>query len=402
MNLLSGKTEIVYLLGKVIEKYEQAQDVSIVKNSNRKNYEPIAKILSAISAQLPYTADNLLHDIYPPDHNPQNAEYPFRKYDITGNQIKDAYFNQIVSNPRPFLVDACYIYLYGMGRKGFEQNPVDENLIASSSTPIHIENTSPLSNQAQNTPKYANTINKVAIYSAFTLLLSTVFCLYKWLETKQDWATIKSDMKIMPYTPTQTEIDSLEGVWLSYIGSPQARISDANRYHLFAANVVEIKYINGYFKINRYGANFDHEGYAQFESPYLVSLHTFVKNKYGQVESPRHSIMRLNKDKEYKNVISTSWNFDVAEKNDVIGIREVYKKQGKGGNLEEILNTVENGICKCKILKWEKNNGEIVIFELKNQLLDTVSVSELKNLINENSILLRIPTEGLLLKDSIQ
>jgi hypothetical protein len=31
----------------------------------------------------------------------------------------------------PFLVDACYIYLYNIGRKAFELNPIEENLLAN-------------------------------------------------------------------------------------------------------------------------------------------------------------------------------------------------------------------------------------------------------------------------------
>jgi hypothetical protein len=30
-----------------------------------------------------------------------------------------------------FLIDACYIYLYNIGRKAFEFNPFEENLLAN-------------------------------------------------------------------------------------------------------------------------------------------------------------------------------------------------------------------------------------------------------------------------------
>ncbi len=119
MKLKTGKEEIVCLLTKVLEKYESQTGQSISRNSNRKNYEEVAKTLSHISNELPHTATTLQHEPYSPDYNPRNLEYPFRKYDITGNQIKDAYFNRIVANPRSFLVDACYIYLYGVGKKRF-------------------------------------------------------------------------------------------------------------------------------------------------------------------------------------------------------------------------------------------------------------------------------------------
>ena len=54
-------------------------------------------------------------------------------------------------------------------------------------------------------------------------------------------------MNLLPYQPTQAEIDSLQGLWLCYTGSPQARISDANRYHKVVSNLVNISYKNGYF-----------------------------------------------------------------------------------------------------------------------------------------------------------
>src|SRR5690348_6367714 len=98
MKLKTGKEEIVCLLTKVLEKFEIQTGQSVIRNSNRKNYEEVAKALSQISNELPNTAVALQHETYSPDYNPKNLEYPFRKYDITGNQIKDAYFNRIVAN----------------------------------------------------------------------------------------------------------------------------------------------------------------------------------------------------------------------------------------------------------------------------------------------------------------
>jgi hypothetical protein len=401
MRLLTGKTEIVYLLGKVIEKYEREQDVAITKNSNRKNYDPIARLLSDISNALPQTAATLQHDVYAPDHNPQAAEYPFRKYDITGNQIKDAYFHQIVANPRSFLVDACYIYLFGMGRKGFEQNPTDENLLETAPIP-------PLSILPIETPipptepslMWLKRSNKILVAMAVGLLIASSFFLYKWRTTVSQFDTIKNDLKITPYTPTQAEIDSLEGIWLCYTGSPQARLSDSNRYHLYVFNVVEIIYKNGYFMLTRYGANFDHSGYAQFVAPSLVSMFTYVQNKQKRLESPRHTLLQLGKEKQFLSVISASWSFDVGDKNSMIGIREVYVKQGKGGQIEEVINSLENASCKCKIIKWQREDGQEQIFQLKNQSLDLLPDTELRTLLDENSILPRVPMKGLLLKDS--
>ena len=52
MPVRTRKEEIVYLLTKVIEKYESQTGQRIVRNSNRKNYEEIARTLSAISNEL--------------------------------------------------------------------------------------------------------------------------------------------------------------------------------------------------------------------------------------------------------------------------------------------------------------------------------------------------------------
>ena len=397
MKIVSGKSEIVYLLSRVIEKFEKESGEVIIKNSNRKNYEPIAKVLSEISNQLPYTSETLVHDVYESDPNPRNLEYPFRKYDITGNQIKDAFFNQIVSKPRPFLIDACYIYLYGKGRKGFEANPVDQNLIWSEKTEIDVteEKEQPVIAPLQKTVRGKSTYIIIIL-----LFASLIFTFFQWRTSQKKINTLSRDFKILPYKATQAEIDSLEGIWLCYTGSPQARSSDPNRYHLVVPNILEIKYKEGYFLFTRYGASFVHDGYMQFESPWLVSIHSYVRNKEGKIESPRHSLMKLNDTNEYKNVISASWSFDVGEKNNIIGIREVYIKQGKGGIVEEVLNTVENASCKCKIVKWHKNNNETQVFQLKNQLLDEMTDHRLKSLLDEKSILLRTPDEKLIIRDT--
>ncbi|MCF8300416.1 MAG: hypothetical protein K9I02_06975 [Haliscomenobacter sp.] len=398
MKVLKGKSEILILLKKVLEKFEKEKEIIISKNSNRKNYEPIARLLSEISNQLPYTSEELKHEKYPIDYNPRKQEYPFRKYDITGNQIKDAYFNQIISNPRSFLVDACYIYLYGMGRLGFSETPVDDDLLDTGETNSMVESRVFIENEYKE--KYLSSQKaqkKWLVFSVFLMLIVLFTCI-GWKNQSKNWEILKNDLKIMPYAPSQEEIDSLEGVWICYIGSPQARISESNRYHLVVSNIVDIKFKNGYFTLSRFGASFNHDGFAQFESPWLISIFTYVKNKLNQIESPRHSLLPLNKDEKFKSAISASWNFDSGNNNDIIGIREVYIKLGKGGYLEEIINTVENASCKCKIIKWHKENGAFETFELKNQLLDNLSEEELAKLIDENSILLRVPSDGLILK----
>lgn len=208
-------------------------------------------------------------------------------------------------------------------------------------------------------------------------------------------------MNILPYQPTQLEIDSLEGVWLCYIGSPQARISNPSRYHKVVSNLVDIHYKDGYFTYNRYGASFNHIGYMQFESPGIVSVYSRIKNSTGKTESPRHSLLNLNTDTKFLAAISASWNFDVGDNNKIIGIREIYIKLGKGGTIEEVINNIENASCQCKIIRWHQVNNQVKSYYLKNELLDSIKVDNLKTLINENSIILSIPQEGLIIsKDS--
>jgi hypothetical protein len=125
--LTVSRAEIIYLITRCIEKYQQETGMALVPNTNKKNYEPLSILLSDISNRLPETAESLQHIPYTPDAKKHTTEYPFRKYDITGGQIRDAFMG-LVANPRPFLVDACYIYLYKIGRQGFELNPVDEQL----------------------------------------------------------------------------------------------------------------------------------------------------------------------------------------------------------------------------------------------------------------------------------
>ena len=383
------------MLSKVIEKYESETGNVIIRNSNRKNYEPIAILLSNISKELPKTDKKFGHDKYPEDLNPHAREYPFRKYDITGNQIKDAYFNQIVSNPRPFLIEACYIYLYNLGKKGFLLNPTDQALIdilngVAEDPEVSSDTWKKKISRMRSSTKW---LSAASVLLFFTTLLFS----YLWYNQKQLWNTVISDLSILPYEPTKEEIRKMEGVWLCYTGSPQARPSDPERFHKVVPNLIEVKYKNGYFTYNRFGASFNHAGYLQFEAPNLVSIHTFVKNEDGKIESPRHSLLSINDRDSVYNAISASWNFDVGERNRIIGIREVYIKQGAGGRLTEIINSLENANCRCKIVQWTKQDNSVKKFYLKNVLLDSLNDPNLLALINEKSILTRNPEDSILI-----
>lgn len=411
MKLKTGKEEIAYLLEKVMEKYQLTTGQRIVRNTNPKNYEEVAKMLSAISNDLPITAQRLSHDLYPPDPNPKQLDYPHRKYDITGVQVKDAY-NRLVSHPRPFLIDACYIYLFGLGRKGFEENPQDVNLTEGADTTASLsllqEEQEALRQQLVVCQQELDTARtrlttsfkrrlSVWIVSVVSLLVILGFVGFRWVTERAEWATLRNDLTILPYQPTQAEIDSLSGIWLYYTGAPQARGNDPNRYHQVANNLVEVTYKGGYFTFYRHGANIDHIGHMQFEAPSLVSVYSRVKNTSGKVESPIHALLRLDKGKGYLSSIATTWSFDTGEGNDIIGIRNVFIKQGKGGSLEEVINTRENAYCHCKIMKWVQSKNKVKTFQLKYRLLDTLADESLKKLIDENSILLREPQESLIL-----
>ena len=408
-NLKTGKEEIIYLLTTAIAKYKLETGQEIVQNTNRKNYESLAIVLSEISNQLPIKFEEFGTEAYSSDLNQKGQTYPHRKYDITGGQIKDALIG-IVSNPRPFLVDACYIYLYGIGRKAFKQNPVDENLLEKSAQDkkeesiLNEKNDSALKQQItilQNQNLQKRKIIKIVagIAAAITIAMVALFLTHK--KSTQDWQTLKKNMNILPYQPTQLEIDSLEGVWLCYTGSPQARISDPSRYHKVVSNLIDVKYTDGYFTYNRFGASFNHIGFMQFESPGIVSVYSRIKNNSNNTESPRHSLIDLNSGKKYLAAISASWNFDVGDKNKIIGIREIYIKMGKGGTIKEVINEIENASCKCKIIRWYQVNNQVKSFYLKNELLDSLDLNDIKPLINENSILPSIPQDGLIIsKDS--
>jgi hypothetical protein len=408
--LKKGKEEIIYLLNKSIEKFQLETGKSIVQNTNRKNYEELAITLSEISNQLPETAAELGHIHYEPDPQKGKADFPFRKYDITGGQIKDALMG-LVANPRPFLVDTCYIYLYKMGRQAFELNPNDPSLIATEEPNSSSKDSYSIITENQQLKLRLAALKKETSQSIFQRLkfyrlifipLCVIFlagAIYFWNlnnATNAKWNSIQEDFNLLPYKVSQSEIDSLEGVWICYTSSPQARLSDPNRFHKVVANLVDIKYKDGYFTYKRFGASFDHIGYIQFESPKILSIHSRILNTDHKNEYPRHSLMSLNKEQTFLSSISASWNFDAGENNRIIGIREVYQKLGKGGRLEEVMNTPANASCQCKIIKWHQPNLPLQSFNLKNMVLDSLKNPTLIKLIDEKSILLKDPEPGVI------
>jgi hypothetical protein len=407
--LKKGKEEIIYLLNKCIEKFQLETGKSVVQNTNRKNYEELAIRLSEISNQLPNTHELYGHMQHEPDPQINKANYPFRKYDITGGQIKDALMG-LVANPRSFLIDTCYIYLYNMGRQAFERNPADSFLIAQYEEPIKDSYSIITENQQLKiklTALVKENEHKITTRLRFYRLLFIPLCIcllvagtYFWNKGNESslyLKTLSKDFNIMPYKVNATEKENIEGIWLCYTGSPQARPSDPNRYHKVVANLVEIKYKDGYFTYYRYGAGFNHTGYVQFESPNILSIHSRIMNGGNKTEYPRHSLMNLTKNNKYQTSISASWNFDAGNNKRIIGIREVYEKIGKDGRLEEIINTPANASCQCKIIKWYQKDNAVQTIYLKNTILDSTKNSQLYQLIDEKSILLKDPESGVII-----
>jgi hypothetical protein len=407
--LKKGKEEIIYLLNKCIEKFQLETGKSVVQNTNRKNYEELAIRLSEISNQLPNTHELYGHMQHEPDPQINKANYPFRKYDITGGQIKDALMG-LVANPRSFLIDTCYIYLYNMGRQAFERNPADSFLIAQHEEPIKDSYSIITENQQLKiklTALVKENEHKITTRLRFYRLLFIPLCIcllvagtYFWNKGNESslyLKTLSKDFNIMPYKVNATEKENIEGIWLCYTGSPQARPSDPNRYHKVVANLVEIKYKDGYFTYYRYGAGFNHTGYVQFESPNILSIHSRIMNGSNKTEYPRHSLMNLTKNNKYQTSISASWNFDAGNNKRIIGIREVYEKIGKDGRLEEIINTPANASCQCKIIKWYQKDNTVQTIYLKNTILDSTKNRQLYQLIDEKSILLKDPESGVII-----
>ena len=62
-----------------------------------------------------------------------------------------------------------------------------------------------------------------------------------------------------------------------------------------------------------------------------------------------------------------------------------------------IMNEIENASCNCKVIRWHQANNKVKTFYLKNEILDSMRLTELKPLIDENSILPNIPQDKLII-----
>ncbi len=380
--LLTGKEEISYLIRRVIEKFEYTNDQKMICNTNRENYVAVARELSTISNELPYTSKEKEHQEYTEiPVQERQMHYPQRKYDITGGQIKDVYFG-LVKKPRPHLIDACYIYLYGVGRVGFAKNPVDPTLLVGE------ENMDDFSASTLQSPHYRWQLSAFLFLLVVLLLLGGIYMYF----SQQSAADSKMWTS---YQPSEEEINQITGIWMYQTGAPQTRANEAQRYRRVATNMVSIQLVNGILEIERHGATINHQGYLEFTSPGILSIHSFVERKAdGSLVNPSHSLARLSPEDSVMYAISSTWSFESDDNNDVIGARNLYRKLGTGGTLRLISNTPENAACHCKIIEWDKDDGTIERFNLTYEAIKEGSVEEH---LNESSLILRKPKDGVLL-----
>jgi hypothetical protein len=394
MKTKASHAELEYLFKKVIEKFNDGREKKLTDNTNKRNYEPLVAILNGISSKFKETAAEFKHDDY-------------STIDKTNLQFSAGQFmsakNHFTQKPDQVIVDASYIYLFKTGQRGFLESPADTALalILKSAkdeiTPTRAKHKHPL---AKFKPiSYALGI-VVVVLGSFLIYacieLSTVGSAAKlsrehFAKEKLEWETIKKDFSILRYQPSKAEIDSLVGVWFCYTGSPQARTTLPNRYHMGARNVVVIGYQNGYFNFKRYSTNFDQTGYIQYESPGLISIHSHKINDPDSTLWPRHSLMFVNNGKPYHIAVSASWNFDTPPNDFMIGIREVYVKLGTGGKVTEVFNQGN----PVKTVEWITDPHKRVVFNVKLMRIEDMNVP-FTDLLNEKSILLAVPQENVL------
>lgn len=174
----------------------------------------------------------------------------------------------LVANPRPFLVDTCYIYLFGVGRLQFEKNPLDPELLtektevstADSYSILHdnqrlkSELTQLQKKQNKNKKTYLIQLSLLFVGLILTLVLMKL----KVSSMHDELEELKEDFSITPLSITKQEKEALEGIWICYTGSPQARISDTDRSRKVVMNIATFKEKRGYFLYKRYGASFNH------------------------------------------------------------------------------------------------------------------------------------------------
>ena len=61
------------------------------------------------------------------------------------------------------------------------------------------------------------------------------------------------------------------------------------------------------------------------------------------------------------------------------------------------MNEIENSSCQCKVIRWHQDNNEVKTFHLKNELLDSLEMPEIRSLIDEHSILLKDQEDSMMI-----
>lgn len=361
MNIKLGRNRIERLMRDLIEKYKTDTGHEFNASQTPSNYAGLANKLTERAKEL---------------HEIDSAMFPESNYNITATQIRNAYYAQ-VDNLKDYFYEACNLYLYNKLSKHCISHP---ELLDVKIEEVHA------------TPKNYRKHYYFTLLILLVLLISFIAILFKWLDVNKQYDTIRKDLHILPYIPTQAEVDQVEGVWEVYTGSPQVRLSGDRGYKKTVSNVMEITYKNGYFNFKRAGPAFSQLGYIQFEAPGLISIHSYYNNDTAVAVSPKHSLMRLEPGKQYMNAISASWSFDPKPADDIIiGIREVFTKLGRGGSIQIIRDARENALFPgMGIVHWVHENKKVDTLFQKIQSLDSLPL-EIQKLVDKNSILLKDP-----------
>jgi hypothetical protein len=429
------REKIIALLTSVLDRYEAEEGVVIKRDQYREHYKGVAKKLSEISVRLPEREPMLF--------SPKPEDPAF--YSIKEGQVESA-FNKKVQKLKAHIAAACFLYLNpGASAKEFEKQIqelaktdsfdvsllLDENedfrqqLLHLTEENNRLKQTNERLQQKIDTlAEDARTLLRATQNTKQSFLIGAVvlfivagvsFFWYRsswkneaasWTAANQTlqrqfdssriaWNTIQEDFRILPYKPTPEQLALFTGNYMAYAPSPQARTSipASERLGKVVSNFVHFTPKNGYLVFERYGPGFNQKGVLQFESSSVVSLRAFTINplKGDTMESPKQSLWTIENGKPHPVVLSTTWNFDPGHKNIPIASREVYEKLGTGGSPVPEDRTKETNGCRCTYVHWKKDGKEVT---------DTVRIQSLtslpmryRSLLNEQSILLRLPNE---------
>ena len=438
-----SEAETLYLMTLVRWKYEADMKKKLHLSSTPGNYEELAKILTPFSSTLPekYPVD------YPPDSNWPGG------LTVGADQLKDMFRVESGKPQKKYLVDTCYLYLFGELRRQFLEDEEkaepeaktlyniihaesflsrvqilksanqkladDKEELKNANEKLHratiaLEESQATANDAeeQNKKLHESVINltrqnkelaklqedsrkerKAVSGSLFAVLSFLIGSLVLLIGGCYYFFTLEKDYHLQPYAPTEAEKNLLAGVWEVYSPSPQARSSQPaeQTYHKVVLNVMQITKKPGfdYLVFHRHGPGFDQKGRIEFKSPNVVDIYAETVNDSGIVISPKHTTLLLEKDQPFLTALSLTWNFD--KQNRPIATREIYLKKGDAGSLWVSKNPVADFMSRERDAFW-KHDNRVDTIRLQNVFLDSLP-EPLQQLLDENSILLRIPGE---------